>query len=319
MGNATGRDLHIDKALSEMALGYRPTGFIADMIFPVVRVGKQSDYYYEFSRADRLRREPTERSPLTRANRVTQTVGSGTYFAKNYALASGVSVEDKANADPILLSELIDGEIEFVMDKLLLDYEIRIASMVNSTTNVGSSAAVSSAWNGSGDVLGNLNTAIDNLCDANAVSDKENIKIVMGEDAWRSARRDSTVRNLIFGSNNGGGYASIQQLRELLDIGNIFIGGAYQNTGEEGLSESLSKVWGDNVLIYYAPPAPTRKKPSYGYSFRWVVPGVPDFIAERHPYDRKIKGEEVEVGYYQDEKITGKSYSYLLTAVNSST
>jgi hypothetical protein len=41
--------------------------------------------------------------------------------------------------------------------------------------------------------------------------------------------------------------------------------------------------------------------------------------AERHPFDPKTKSEEVEVGYYQDEKITGSDYSFLLTAVNSST
>ena len=40
---------------------------------------------------------------------------------------------------------------------------------------------------------------------------------------------------------------------------------------------------------------------------------------ERHPYDSRTKTEDVEVGYYQDEKITGASYAFLLTAVNSST
>jgi hypothetical protein len=40
--------------------------------------------------------------------------------------------------------------------------------------------------------------------------------------------------------------------------------------------------------------------------------------AERHPYDTKIKSEEVEIGYYQDEKITASEYGFLLVAVNSS-
>jgi hypothetical protein len=319
MGNATGKDLHIDKALSEMALGYKPSGFIADMLFPTVRVSKQSDYYYEFSRADRLRRESTERAPLTQANRVSQDIGSGTYFARNFALAGGISVEDKANADPILYEELINGETEYLMDKLLLDKEYRVASMVNSTTNVGSSFAVSSAWNGAGDVLGNINQAIDVLVDLNGISDQENIRVVMGTAAWKSARRDSTVRDIIFGANNGGGYPSREQFRDLLEVGYFGVGGAFENTGQEGLAESLSRIWIDNVLVYYAPDAPTRKKPSYGYSFRWVVPGVPDFAVERHPYDSKIKGEEMEIGYYEDNKLTGSTYAVLITAVNSST
>ena len=319
MGNATGKDLHRDKALSLMALGYRPEGFIADMLFPIVRVQKQSDIYADFSRADRLRIVNAERAPGTPAKRVTEIVGSGTYFARNYALARPVPIEDKANADPIMLSEMINGRTQYILDLLALGWEYRVATQVNNTTNVGSSAAVSSAWNGSGDVLGNINQAIDNLVDANAIASKENVRIVMGEAAWRSARRDATVRNLIMGANNGGGYPTIEQMRTLLDVGELMVGGAFRNTGEEGLSESVSRIWGDNVLIYYAPRTPSMDKPSYGYTFRWVVPGVPDMAVERHPYDSKTKSEDIEVGYYQDEKITGQSYSFLLTAVNSST
>ena len=40
---------------------------------------------------------------------------------------------------------------------------------------------------------------------------------------------------------------------------------------------------------------------------------------ERHPFDPKIKVAEVEVGYYQDEKITAPALSFLVTNVTSST
>lgn len=316
MGSATGRDLHIDAALSQMAIGYRPGGFIADMIFPTVRVGKQSDVYYVFDRGDRTRIESTRRAPGTLANRVTEAVGSATYFAKNYALASPVVLEDRANADPILLNNMINGKATYLMDKLLLDWESRVALQVTSTSNVGSSAAVSSAWNGAGNPIGNINTAIDNVHYSNGVRPN---RIVFGVEAWKSFRRDSNVRNIIFGSNNGGGYPSIQQAQDLFEIENIFVGGAFQNTANEGITESLSTIWKDHVLVYYAPPTPTVEKPSFGYNFRWSAAGLPEMQAERHPYDSRTKSEDVEIGYYQDEKITGSSYGFLLTAVNSST
>jgi len=34
---------------------------------------------------------------------------------------------------------------------------------------------------------------------------------------------------------------------------------------------------------------------------------------EVHPFDRKIKAEEVEVGYYQDEKVVSKPLGFLIT------
>ena len=99
----------------------------------------------------------------------------------------------------------------------------------------------------------------------------------------------------------------------------VLVGGSFQNTGEKNQSESLSTIWGENVLVSYAPASPTVERPSFGYRFRWVQPGLPNRTVERHPYNSRTHSEEVEVGYYQDEKITGSSYGHLIVAVNSST
>jgi len=317
MGAATGRDLHIDQVLSQMAIGYRPSGFIADMIFPTVPVAKQTDKYLVFDRGDRMRIESTVRAPGTMARRVSESVGSATYYANNYALAAAAILEDKVNADPAFVAGVINGKATFLLDKLLLDWENRVALMCTSGSNVGSSAAVSSGWSGSGaDPLANINTAIDNVSDSNGVRPN---RVVMGLQAWRSFRRNSTVRNLIFGTNNGGGYPTVQQVAQLLDVEEVLVGGAYQNTAQEGQSETLATIWNDNVLVYYAPQTPAIDRPSFGYNFRWSAPGLPNMQVERHPFDSKTKSEDIEVGYYQDEKITGASYAFLLKAVNSST
>lgn len=311
-------DVHIDKALSEFAIGYKPEGFIADAIFPVVTVGKQSDRYYEFSRADHLRRENTARAAGTEARKIVRNVSSGTYYAPNFALKYPVPIEDKINADPIVTAGLYDTAAEYIMDKLLIDWEVRVANQVTSGTNVGSYSAVSSAWNGAGDVIGDINAAIDNVQDSTGVRPN---KIVMGNAAWRSARRDATVRNLINGTNNGGGFASRAAFANLFDMpeSNLMIAGAYQNTGGEGLDESLEQIWNDNVLVYYTPERPELMRPAFAYSIRWSAPGLPNMQAERHPYNTRTKSEELEIGYYQDEKVTGAEYGFLLTACNSST
>ena len=204
-----------------------------------------------------------------------------------------------------------------MLDKLSLDWENRIAALCTNTSNVGSSAAVASGWTtDNADVLGDINTAIDNVKDSTGMSPNS---IVFGEAAWRNFRRHTDVRNIINGNNNGGGYANIQQVQDLLEIPNIHVGGAYQNTANEAQSESLSQIWNDNVLIYYSAERPSMDRPSFGYSFRWSAPGLPNMQVERHPFDTRRKSEEVEVGYYQDEAITGAEYGFLMTSVNSST
>ena len=315
---ATAENLHIDALLSNVVMNYRPSGMIADMVFPNVPVQKQSDYYAIFTRADALRIEDTARAPGTEANAITRSISSDTYYCDNYALKYPVTIEDKANADPVYVQNLINGRVEFIMDKLMLDWENRIATLCTTTANVGSSAAVASGWTDivNADPLGDINTAIDNVKDTTGLSPNS---IVFGEAAWRNFRRHADIRNIINGTNNGGGYANVQQVKDLLEIPNIFIGGAYSNSANEAQAESLGQIWDDNVLIYYSAERPSLDKPSFGYSFRWNAPGLPNMQVERHPFDTRKKTEEVEVGYYQDEVITGAEYGFLMTSVNSST
>jgi hypothetical protein len=315
MPTATGRTLHVDQNLSNVAIGYRADGFIADMIAPIVPVQKQSDRYVIFDRRDVLRVEDTKRAPMTEANKVQRQVSSGTYFAENYALKDSLSLEDRSNMDAVYRNQLMNGRTEFITGKLQLDWENRVAAQVTNTSNVGSSAGVSSSWDyGGADVIGDINTAIDAAHD---LTGKRPNTMVMGLDAWRYARRSTDVRNLIFGTNNGGGFASRAAFTDLFEVDRLLVGGAFKDTANEAQAESLSKIWLDHVLLAYVAPNPTTENPSFMYSFRWNQPGLPSMTAERHPFDSKTKSEEIEVGYYQDEVITGAEYGYLILAVGS--
>jgi len=315
---ADGRDIHVDVPLSNVAVDHRPQGMIADMIAPVVTVGKQSDRIAIFSRDEALRNENAIRAPGAEANKISRSVSSETFFCNNYALKQPVTIENRENADPIYRSKLYNRSAEYVTGKIILGWETRVAAQVTSTSNVGSSAAVASGWTDhtNSDPLGNVNAAIDNVQDATGLRPN---RIIFGDAAWRNFRRNTAIRNLISGVNNGGGYANMAQVKELLEMEWVGVGGAYQNTAAEGQTGTLSQVWGDNVLVYFAPMNASVDDPSFMYTFRWTAPGLPNMQAERHPFDRKTKTEEVEVGMYQDEKIVGSEYAYLLTAVNSST
>lgn len=314
---AAGRDLYLDVPLSNVAINHVPTGMIADMIFPVVEVRKQSGSIIEFNRGDSFRVDDTKRAPGTPAKRVTRDISSHTYYCANYALAGGVTIEDRANADDIYVQVMFNEEVMFVKDKLMLDMEVRVANQVNSTSNVGSSSSVASEWDGSGATpLADVNAAIDNVYDATGMRPN---KLVMGEAAWRSFRRHSTVINLINGTNNGGGYATREQVKALFEVEDFLVAGTFQNTANEGQAEALSAVWGDNVLVCYTPKIATKRSPTFGFQVRLVAPRIPNMQVERYPYDPRAKEDGFDLSYYQDEFLVNSSYSFLLTAVNSST
>lgn len=313
-----GRAAHIDHHLSQMAINYRPAGFIAGDIFPVVPVPKQSDTYVIFEQADLFRRENTRRARGGEANRIHSRVSSAGYYANNYALKADVTLEDRANADPIFVQQFEEGRVMRVQDALFLDWELRMADLVTDPTNVGSSVAVGSAWtdHANADPLGDLWTAIDNV--EVATGYRPNRALFSGT-AWRHFRRHATVIDKATNPHvsGGGQYPSVRQIEDLLEL-KVLVGNAWANSGEEGLGMNLYQVWGDHALVYYAPDAPSIEAPSFGYNFRWSAPDLPNMQVERHPYDSRRHCSEVEIGYYQDEVITAPPLGFLIQNVTSS-
>lgn len=322
--DATGRDLHIDGPLSNILVNYRPSGFIADRIFPVVPVGKQSDLFFQYSQADLWRIPDTTRSPLTAAKKVNFNVSSQTYFAKNYALATGISVEDSTNADDVLA--LRENKGKFIADILMLDYENRVAALCINTSNVNTMCVPTSVSGGSqgqwatstADPILDIDNAIQRVRDSSGYLPNN---IVFGWYAWQKFRRHVNVRAQLFPSAGGtvpsGGVVQPSMVSGLFDIPNVMVAGVMRNTAAEGLSQTLADIWGSHVALYYSPGRPSKETPAWGYSFRWNVPGAPGFQVEDLGYDKVLKGNILEVGYYQDEKIVSNLLATVIMSVSA--
>lgn len=319
-GYLQGRAIHVDRHLSNVAINYRPTGFIADRVFPIVNVDKQTNMIKTYNQADLFRRESTLRSPGTEANIIDTQVNSIAYVCQNYALKADVTIEDRANADAAFVRDLEEGRVMRIQDALALDWEVRIASQVTNTSNVGTSSAVGSAWSDltNSDPLSDIWAVMDQVEDATSYRPN---RVVMSGEAWRYFARNDKVIDKARGTGvTGGGInATVQQAAALLEVEEINIGQSWYNTAEEGLAQSLSRTWGDHVLVYYAPSRPSVELPSFGYTLRWSASGLPNMTVERLPYNPFKKTDEVEMGYYQDELVTAQPLGALVTNVTSST
>jgi hypothetical protein len=205
-----------------------------------------------------------------------------------------------------------------LVDILDLDIDARVSNLITTVANVGSGAGVASAWTtDDSDPIGDISSAIDIIEDTTG---KRPNRIAMGSRAWRLLRRHTDVRNLVFGVNNGGGYPATAQVANLLEVDEILVGQTYENQANEAQPESLRALWGDHVVVFRAGnDGPGQRDASAFRSFRWRAPGLPDMQVERHPFDTKIKAQEIEVGFYQDEKVTGPEYAFVLRGVGSST
>ena len=318
IGYLQGRGIHVDKHLTQIVMNYRPTGWIADMIFPVIRVDKQTDMIKTYNQADLYRQENTKRSPGTEANLIGFEVGSDSYICQNFALKTNVTVEDRANADPAFIRDLESGRVEFTTDHLKLDWEVRVATQVTNSSNVSTQAQVASAWttanvpNANADPLGDIWAVADAVQDATGYRPNN---YIFSTTAWRGFSRNNNVIDKIHKTGVTGGAMPIVEAEaaRLLEAEKVMVASAYKNTAQEGLALNLSQVWGDNLVMYYTPGRPSVDFPSFGYAFNWRKPGLAAWNVERHPFDRKKKSDEVEVGYYQDEKITSTALAALIS------
>jgi len=316
--DATGRDLHIDAPLSNILINYRPAGSIVDQVFPIVPVGQQSDLFYKYEQSDLWRIPDTVRAPLTAAKMVDLNVSSDTYFARNYALATGVSVEDMANADAIL--NLRQNKGQLITDLLALDWENRVATLVVNTSNVATFTTLNSGqW--SDTITGNSHPVeeIDgHIEEFRSRTGYRPTHFIVGWKAWRHLRRHQDIRGLIFpqvANQIGPGVPNLKQFADLFDIPNVMVGGTFRNTAAEGLSQSLSEIWGPHLVMYYSPGRPSKETPAFGYTFRWQKPGLPNMTVENLGFDKRIKGEIMDIGFYQDEKIVSTDFATVIASV----
>ena len=308
---ATGRDLHIDAVLSNITIGFRPTGMIWDRVFPIVTVGKQSDNYYVWNRANWLRRENAERSPKAQANRIDPQVSSDTYFAKNFALGIETSWEDLDNADDPL--EIRNSNSNLIIDNLQLNAEVRMATAVCNTANVGSSNTLAANYDNVAATtpIQDMDDGIESI---RSVTGLKANKAVFGPLTWRRFRRHPDVIDFIRGKgdNVGGGGVQLAQVANAWELDEALVGNAIQNTAAEGAAGTFSDVWSNHIAIMHVAASPGRMVPTFGYSFQWKPAGFPAPFTVRR-YDEENKMLEVqEVHQFQDEKIVSTVCGFLI-------
>jgi hypothetical protein len=309
-----GRDLHVDTVLSNAVVGRRPEGYVADQLVPILGVSKQSNIYYKVDHMVNRRYDPnlSARAPGTEARKVKFTVSSDTYFAKNYELGADWAVEDEVNADEVL--QWATGHAELVTDRLLIDYEMRVAALANGATNLTSVATPWSNTTGS--------RPMDDLFDmAESFRTRTGVKpnvLLYPEEVGTKLRRNDQVRDMLYGDQ--GGIATDQQIAALLNIPKVLTPSLLINSTSIGQtlagSGALVAGWAKKVWMFHVKPLAGFKTDTWVQGFRWTSPllGTP-WAVQRFPFDSKKKSYDLSVGYYQDEKIVSSDLALTVDSV----
>ncbi len=293
------REVYIDQALTNFAQGYKPTGFVADVMAPVVKVVKPSAKYYEWDRLDSFRTYNDLRAPGTEANVIEDGQSKKYYSAEERALAAKITDEDKKNQDNIL--KLQQTRTKKLKTALLLGREKRVAEayadLSTYHTNLKETLTGSDQWDNA-NYTGNVVKEIDAMITAvrDETGQTPNIINIPYSVADVIKNRPEVIELMKYNKADlleGSGLP--KYIRGL----KVVIPGAAATNGAPGASTAgLSQIWGKNVIVAYInnDNTPDYEEFSAAYTFRnedfkidkWRdEPKKTDFVRETFSEDIK--------------------------------
>jgi hypothetical protein len=310
-------DVRINVPLTNLAIGYRNTGFIGSNVLPICDVEGESDKYFTFGQQN-FNRQETVRAPGSDYNTMSFTMSNDSYTCEEYGLE--YLLDDRVARNSNAPISMKDAITIYLQDALQLDYEDRVVALVGNTANYGASNSTTLvggdqwdtyATNPQGDTSDpaeDIRAAIDAIVMNCGVYPTY---MAMGWKVWSYLMYHPAILNEIRGRiDKVAGAARIQDIKDMFLLQDIFVGMGLVNTAAEGQTVVKASIWSDNVVFGFAPKVPAIMIPSFGYTFQ--VRGSLTVKTFRW----KDYGEVIRVVQgIRDEKITSNVSGYVMTDV----
>ena len=327
----TPSQVHIDQPLSNLTLAYVQSQetFIADKVFPVVGVSKQSDKYYIYDRANMNRAGDVKvLAPRTEVNRIGMAISDSSYFTDVRGLGMDFDEQTIANEDDVL--EIRAAGAQTLMMRMLLDREANFAStfFVNgvwttSVTGAANGVGVPVLWSDytNSTPIQNVTLALRTAQLASG-GFKPNTMVVGKEVRDTLINHPDILSRLNGGSTiNNPALVTDGKLAEIFGVENFFVMEAVNNTALEGATEVNAFIGGKNALLAYTPSSTGLMTPAAGMTFAWnSVPGVNNLgITVESFSDDALKRQQVaeliQVKMAYDMKVVGADLGFFFNAI----
>lgn len=312
--------VHIDQPLTNLTLAYVQSqdAFIADKVFPVVGVDKQSDKYYKYDRSEMNRTGNVKAlAPRTEVERIGMSVSSDSYFADVYGLGMDFDEQTLANEDAAL--DIRSAGAQTLTGQLLVHREKQFADTFFKASVWGTDNTPSTLWSATG------STPIKNVTDAARTIQLKSggfrpNTMVVGRNTHDALVNHSDILKrlgLEAGATTANpAMATRAMLARIFEVENYYVMEAVQNDTVEGQAESNSFIGGNHAMLCYTPSAAGTMSPAAGLTFAWNnLPGVNNLgITVESFSDDALKrqqiAEMIQVKMSYDMKVVGSELGY---------
>ena len=320
MPQPTPRDVHIDAALTNVSVAYTQdaSGFIADKVFPIIPVSKQSDKYWVYEKGSFFRDEAKKRAPATESAGSGLGRGTDNYFCEKWALHSDVDDDSVANSDAGI--DLFRDAALFVQENLMIRRERLFVDEYLKTGVWGT------------DVVGGTNFA---QWDDEATSDPaEDIKVARLKILMNTGRKPNSLSVDIFthealkkhplvqakfSYNGQGGPVVVTEamLAAYFEVQYYNVAQAvFTQSDETDTTPTMEFIAPKCALLSYRPATPSLLMPSAGYIMSWSgLTGLNNAgIATGRFRMQNLKAERVETEMALDMKLVAADCGYFFSA-----
>lgn len=319
MPQPTRSDVHVNRPLTNISIAYiqRAADFVADKVFPVVPVLKQSDRYFSYDKKYWFQTQAKVRAPSS------ESAGSGfhidntpNYFADVWAVHKDVDDQTRQNADTPL--DLDRDSTLYVTQQLMLRRELQFTGKY----------MAASVWTGGPGGIDFVPAIKWDAANSNPMNDVDTVKnaikshtgflpntMVVTPDVFFALRNNASVLDRIKYTQRG--IVSEDLLASLFGVGKFLVAAAVQDTAPEGQADNIDYIVKNKVLLVYSNPTPSIMQPSGGYIFAWSGLYGAGAQGNRIMTFRMeaLKSDRIEGEMAFDMKLVGADLGCLLTPV----
>jgi len=288
----------VDPVLTNVARQYRPSGFIADQVAPVISVTEDAGQYPIFNGFfdDNV-------SNLVADRAVTPEIdfefSTDSYLCKDRRLKVSLSAKEKRNANAAV--KLETSLLNRLLDSMALSREVRVANLLKKSSNGGGlnlGANASQKWNvDAATIEADIKAAQTAVYDK--IGQQPDTIVIPWKVAYEMAIQQD-IREVLKYTVNGTDLVRLGAsiLPDTIHGLNVIIPkGTVRNSANEGATESLTEIWSDSVRVLHVGSNAGWGSPSTAYTFqskpqmvdRWDEKDPPvEFIRAWSAVDEKV-------------------------------
>ena len=254
----------VDKLLTNVSSMYVPEGYISESILPNLSVKQKSGKLGKYGN-NHIRIVNAKMGGRGRAARFEPIVrDSDLYLIESHGLEGLVTEDDYDNVE-----EPFDAEKDETLGlttTLWTAKEFAIASVLFDTAVITQNVTLS----GTSQYNDYVNSKpLEDFRDAqNAILDgcgQMPNRAIMSQKVFNALKYHPAILRTLGFSDNRAGTLKLAEIAHAIGVEILHVGDAAYNNAKLGQADSLEQIWGDSILMYYAPKTAQKYQQSLGY------------------------------------------------------